>query len=274
MLVRPHHRTHWLSALFFTAVVGCTPVSNTPLAPFTPELTLRIYHTESTRTLVQSLTQNYNALNRDLRFETRGGSLSSLLERVRAGENAYIVANQLPNDPTLWAAPLAQDGIVLVVHPENPVRNLTLSDVRRIYVGNISNWRDVGGVDLPITPYARELGADARSEFERMVLGQRRMTPNTRLMPTLASLLRQLKEDKGALAYLHYSQLPLDAAVVALNGVMPDTQTLAQSTYPLRTLIYIIGIAPPDAGHRAFISWCQSLEGQQLVSQAYVPLPR
>lgn len=274
MLARPRCHTHWLSALLFSTVIGCTPVANTPLAPITPELTLRIYHTESTRALVQSLTQNYAALRREVRFETRGGSLVDLLESMRTGESAYVVANQLPSEPTLWAAPLAQDGIVLIVHPQNPVRTLSLDDVRRIYVGNISNWRDVGGNDLRITPYARELESDARSEFERMVLGQRRMTPNARLAPTLAGLLAQVAEDSGALAYLHYSQLPSSAAVVALNGVLPSAQTLAQGVYPLRTLIYIIGTNPPNTSYSTFISWGQSLEGQQLISQTYVPLPR
>lgn len=244
------------------------------LAPITPELNLRIYHTESTRALVQSLTQNYTALNPEVRFNSLSNTPANLLARLREGERAYFIANELPPEANLWAAPLAQDGIVMVVHPDNPVRDLSLDDVRRIYVGNVSNWRDLGGNDQRITPYARDKGTDTRTEFERMVLGQRRITPNALLMPTLEALQNRLSQDVSGIAYIAYSQLTDTLTPVSLNGVLPTAQALATSTYPLRSIIYIVGIVPPNEGYSTFISWVQSLEGQRLVSQNYVPLPR
>lgn len=262
-----------LLVLAFSTLVGCRPTpsqpATTPIIQTDPP-PLRLYAARATAPLMHDLTAAYNDPN--LTFETRTGSMQSVLNLLIEGETPYILANYLPPDMPLWAAPVAQDALVVVVHPENPVQDLTLDQLRDVYQGRVERWGDVGGADLPVTVITREEGSGTRALFETQVMGARRITRGAVLVSSAEAVLRAVQENRGAVGYLSLAEVSEDVRVLNLNGVIPSTETVASALYPLRYTIYLAGLEEPQGLYRAFFGWIQSPTGQAAVGQRYTPM--
>lgn len=265
----------FLAILALSSVFGCTPKTNFA-APTRSIETLRIYTTDTTAPLLNVLSTSYeaHAVSVSITWDVAVGNQESLLNRLNRSEMRYFLTQQLPQDARLWAAPLAQDALVFVVHPASGISALTLNDLRRVYVGTLTNWRELGGADLPIVLFSREAGADVRAEFERLVMGQRRTSPNAQVLPSSEAMQDRVAEQAGAIGYLTLSQARQEATLLSLEGVYPTRASLQDATYPLRLTVYIVGREEPSQAYRAFVAWAQSDSGQSALAAPYAPLPR
>lgn len=256
-----------------TALVGCS----TPRIPATTPTTagdpppLRLYATTATLPLLTDISDSY--AGPEALFETRSGSFQTLYARLLEGETAYLLTNHVPDSGVMWAAPVAQDGIAVIVHPETGVDGLTLDQLRDVMQGRITNWQALGGRDLPIALISRETGSGTRAEFEQQVMGPRRTTLAARIASSSAQMVDTVAATAGALGYVSQAHVRFGVRTLALNGVLPSAETIADSRYPLRTMIYVAGLAEPaDDGYRRLIGWLQSPDGQAVVARRYVPL--
>ncbi len=191
------------------------------------------------------------------------------------GDAPYFVTNHFPLDAQtedLWAAPLGQDGIAVIVHPDNAMQGLTTQNLRDIFQGWTTNWSDVGGTDEPITVISREDGSGTRAEFESLVMGDRATTPNALVAPSSAAAVLLVGRTPGSIGYVSLSYVTPDVRALAIDDVLPSLDSITDSTYPLRSIVYIVGLAEPQGDYRAFIAWMQSLEGQAVVSRTHAPL--
>ena len=266
------HARRALATMAVSTLIGCSSIINAT-TPTTDLFVLPLCSVTSTATLVTNLTQSYQITNPHIRFETETGNFSRMLQKLTDGEVPYFISNHLPSDPNLWAAPIGQDGIAIIVHPSNPVKNLSTQELRRIYQGQIRNWSELGGSDSAITVLSREQGSGTRQEFERLVMGQRRTTPNAQVVPSSRAMLSRIAERDHAIGYVSMSQLIDDVSVLAVDAVTPTTQSIYDSTYPLRSTIFVVGFEEPLSHYRAFIGWIQGIEGQAIVEQSHAPLP-
>jgi phosphate transport system substrate-binding protein len=196
----------------------------------------------------------------------------SRLNQLYQGDVSYIMTNHLAVDSTLWAAPIAQDGIALIAHPDVDVSQLSLDQLRSIYQGRTTSWADVGGTDQTIQVFSREDGSGTRNQFEQMVMGFRDVTRNARLAASSQQMVESISQERGSIGYVALSYVDDRVRTLAVDGVMPTIKTISEQTYPLRTTIFVVGLAEPQGVDRAFIAWVQSGEGQQVVAQRYVPL--
>jgi phosphate transport system substrate-binding protein len=193
----------------------------------------------------------------------------------------FFLTNHLPPEEStpVVAFPIGQDGIAVIVHPENDVESLTTAQLRDIYQGWTGNWSEVGGVDRPITVFSREDGSGTRAEFESLVMGDRRTTRTAQLVPSSAAAMTAVAREPGGIGYVSMSYLDERVRALPINDVQPTAENVLNSTYPLRSFLYIVGLREPDgsepddAHYRAFIGWVQSAEGQAVVARRYAPLP-
>lgn len=271
-------------ALVF-AMVTLASCSQRAIPSATPALetrTLRVYATSAAMPLLEDFAESYSALNRDIAFELETGSFREMLARLMTGETPYFLSTWLPPDDAqatpLWAAPVAQDGIAAIVHPGNPVTGLTSGQLRSIFAGDIQNWRDVGGPDLPITVFIREDGSGTRAEFEALLMGDRPAVPLARIAPSGDAMRSSIAADPSAIGFLSTALLEPTVRALALDGVLPSAATLASDTYPLRSFVYLIGLREPDGSqpldldYRAFFAWAQGPDGQAAAARQYAPL--
>jgi len=183
----------------------------------------------------------------------------------------------LPPSVHLWAAPIGQDGIAIIIHRMNTIPALTVEQVRTLFQGRVTRWSQIGGPDLPVTVVSREAGADTRLAFDALVMGDRRITPGARLALSSQSMVEIVSSEPGAVGYVSMAFLneQVRSVPVAPGAGMPPVpltpETVSTGAYPLHTPILVVGPNPPaeDSIYRDWFAWMQSVAGQAVVGQRY-----
>ena len=261
-------------SMVFAVTVGCT----TQLLPATPPPleteVLPIYHTGDTQLLVTTANQHYEA-DYNVLFEQHSDNHQNLLIQLDPNSISYFLShhNSVGQNPELWSAPLVQDGIALIIHPDNPVRNLSIEELRRVYRGFVSNWSELGGQDADIAFYSREEGAAIRLEFDRLVMGQQQTSPNAQVLSSSDLVIERVASDLQGIGYIPLSLLNDETQALAIETILPSLTSLADNSYPLRSTVYVIGLQEPSNAYREFFIWIQN-SGQEALSSVYAPLPR
>jgi phosphate transport system substrate-binding protein len=124
------------------------------------------------------------------------------------------------------AWPLGQDGIAVIVHPDAQIDQLTTEQLRSIYLGHVSNWRDVGGDDLDITVFSREDGSGTRAEFERLVMGARQTTQSAQVAPSSAAMVEGVSEARGAIGYVSMSYVDDRVRALTIDDAEPTLDNI------------------------------------------------
>jgi phosphate transport system substrate-binding protein len=264
-----------LAILALVTTVGCTMQIQPATPPEESNPPLLINSTDATAPLLDLATEAYLDMQPDIVFERTIANHETNLGYLQAGTTHFVITNHLTidDDMPLWAAPLAQDGLAIITNGDNFVSQLSIEQLRRIYRGYITNWQEVGGADLNITLLSREAGSGTRAEFERLVMGQQRTSPNAEVVTSPEATVSRMLATPGAIAYIPFSQTTAGIRIVAIDGVTPSLETIGASRYPLRYTIYVIGLSEPEGLYRSFIGWMQGAEGQQVIRSRYVPLP-
>ena len=133
-----------------------------------------------------------NNLAIEIRTVNSPGQLS-----IPTEDNVYAITSHLPSDSPLWAAPIAQDGIAIITHPDITITDLTIQQIREIYRGYINNWQNISGQDLPIQIISRDTDHDDRREFERFIMGSWQTTPAAIITPTAEATLITVFQHTG-----------------------------------------------------------------------------
>lgn len=270
--MQPAKRTLAIVALTTTTLVSCAgplPPASTPTMQVEA---LRLYATTSAIPLLVDLTNAYAETHPLIRFDTRSANYQMMVEFLLSGETPYFVSSHLPADSPLWAAPLGQDGIAIITHPGLSVSGLTVDELRAIYQGRITNWNAVGGPNREIIVFTREGGAGIRAEFERLVMGRRATTANARIAPSSASMIESVVRQLGGIGYVSMGYIQPEVRALDINQTRLSVDTVMENRYPLRSTLFIVGLAEPEGEFRRFIGWIQSPEGQAVLGQRYAPL--
>jgi phosphate transport system substrate-binding protein len=210
------------------------------------------------------------------------GTAPSQEERQLAADNGVGLVIQ----PVCW------DAFVFVTYANNPVESLTLEQIRDIYAGNITNWNQVGGVNQPIRAYTRNANSGSQTAMEELVMKETPFAQDRPLEDTvneMSTLLEAIAwEDAYAIGYSYhtflsqetgrlqppYPTLAGDVKTIAIEGVMPNSRSIADGTYPL-SVNYVGVIRQGDEQRRGglFLDWMRSAQGQDCIRQAgYIPL--
>jgi phosphate transport system substrate-binding protein len=172
----------------------------------------------------------------------------------------------------------ARDGLAIYVNEANPVKELTLDQVRRIYTGAITNWKDVGGPDAKILIYGRENSSGTYVYFKDNVLMGDDFSPMTQTMPGTAAVVNAVSKDKlgigyGGAAYakgIKYVKVKADSDT---PGYEPTEENVKSGKYPIARYLYLYTRNRPTGAMKEFVDWILSQEGQQIVTKVgYFPV--
>ena len=170
------------------------------------------------------------------------------------------------------------DGISLAVSDEvyqAGVSGLSRQQVRDIYSGNITNWKEVGGPDTDIYVISREEGSGTRDNFNEVVLGSR--DAETPGVDTVAFGGAEVKtaisgSDK-AIGYLGFNYLGSGVHGIAFNGIMPSYENIKLDLYELHRHLYFYTFGKPSDGSQAFIDFVRGPQGQKIAAQeGFIPI--
>jgi phosphate transport system substrate-binding protein len=240
-----------------------------------PVNTVNIAGSSSVQPLSEELANAFMERNPEISINVAGGGSSAGIKAASDG-TADIGASsrELSRDEEkgLVLIPIAIDGIAVVINPENPVKNLTLEQIRRIYAEEITNWKQVGGKDGAINAFTREEGSGTRGAFEDLVMEDSQISSSVGVQNATGSLRTAVAGDIHAIAYISLGNVNDTVKVVAVEGVRPGRESIKKGSYKLaRSFFYLTGEQPRKIS-KQFIDFVLSPEGQQIVGQGFVPV--
>jgi phosphate transport system substrate-binding protein len=248
-------------------LAGCGP---TPIATRTP-VTFEFAVSFAVEPLMNELTTAYRATRPHLTFNARYLNSAQALDALWAGEVDLAAVSWLPEAQRefVWMTPIAIDGVALIVHPSNPVKDLGLLQLRDLFRGRTAEWPDVGGPRGEVTVISREVGSGTRAKFEETIMEGRNVTVNAILVSSEQAMLNYVRGMTTSIGYVSTGNLTSTVKAIAVEGVQPTPATLADQRYPLSRPLLFVTPEEPQGELRAFVAWVLSPEGQSIVGKKY-----
>ncbi len=185
----------------------------------------------------------------------------------------------------LIATKLAKDGVAIIVHPSNNVKNLTMAQLAAIYKGKADNWKQVGGDSSKgMVIIGRDSSSGTYGFFQGTVLGGGAYTKNMLQQPSNAAIAQAVAQSPDAIGYVGMAYADEFAKagkvkIVSISrktgeaGILPTEANVQDGKYPLFRYLYAYTLGSPSGAAGQFLKWCVGPEGQKLVPQAgYVSL--
>jgi len=171
--------------------------------------------------------------------------------------------------------PVAIDAIVPIVNPKNPVKNLSIDQLNRIYQGKIANWKEVGGEDLEIVVVSRDSSSGTFEAWGEMVMKGTKVSPRAQLQASNGAIVQAVSKNKYALGYIGLGYLDETVRGLTVNGVQASSKTALSKEYPVSRFLFMYTNGEPKGETAKFIKFVLSSEGQKLIAkEGFVPLPK
>jgi phosphate transport system substrate-binding protein len=281
--------------------------ARTPTPAATP-VTLTLASSTAAQPLLELLARGFGRHHPSFTVIVEGHNSARALTKLAEGTVALAAVADPPEKT--WSAPIAVDGVAIVVHADNPLPNLTLARAYDVFGGQVWHWSELG-VQLTvdeITVVSRETGSSTRATFEALV-----MTQGPGCVPVSAIELGEAPSDRDAtptatpceadpvtstaivqfgsagaaqyvanhpqaIGYLARGHLALRAdqelpiRAVSVEDISPAPESIADGSYRLSMPLFLVSPDEPTGVARQFVDYCLSAEGQALVAQEYVPV--
>jgi phosphate transport system substrate-binding protein len=171
------------------------------------------------------------------------------------------------------------DALSVIVNPENTVSQLTREQIEKIYTGEITNWKEVGGEDLKIVAYSRESSSGTYEYFKEEVLDDKNYATDILSMPATGAIVQSVSQTKGAIGYIGLAYQTESVKQIAVSYdqgatyVAPSLETAMNKTYPISRPLFYMYTKDMEAKISKFIKFTMSEEGQEIVkSIGYIPM--
>lgn len=180
----------------------------------------------------------------------------------------------------LEVVPIVGEAFVFLTHVDNPVDSLTTDQIQSIYSGEIDNWSEVGGPDLPIVAYQRPINSGSQTGFLDLVMKDKEpiLPPTQMIIGEMGALIEAVADYQNAPDTLGYSYYYFvmdmwgakDTKLMKVNGILPEKSSITDKSYPYTTAYYAVFRAdePSDSSVRKIVNWILSDEGQALMEEA------
>lgn len=172
---------------------------------------------------------------------------------------------------------VALDGIAMVVHPSNPVKNLTIEQIRDIYMGKITNWRDLGGPNQEIVMISRDTNSGTYETFEKLVMKKEKITDKAEYVGSNGAARQRVQSTKGAIGYVGIGFLDRSIKALTVNGVEVNADTIISGDYPIARPLYMFTNQYPKMGSWVykFVTFHLTEKGQKMIEEiGFIPLTR
>ncbi len=175
---------------------------------------------------------------------------------------------------------VALDGIAVFLNEKNKVQELSIAQLKGIYTGAITNWKEVGGNDARIIVYGRENNSGTYVYFKEEVLGNEDYSEYTQTLPGTAAVVNAVSKDVNGIGYggiawakgVKYAAIKKDDAS---PSVLPSVETVSGGSYPISRELYWFFNGKPTGQLKDLVNWALSEAGQKIAEEVdYIPLPR
>jgi phosphate transport system substrate-binding protein len=230
---------------------------------------IEIAGSTSVQPVAEKLAAKYMEEHPNVRIDVMGGGSGLGIRSVSQGIiDIGTSSKELKSDEKqgLNNYTIGKEGIVVAVNLNNPVNNLTKSQLKDIFSGNITNWKEVGGPDAKINLVVREDGSGTRSAFEDLVMNKTKVKSDAIVQTSTESIKVAVKQDPYAIGYISLAHMTPDVKAMVIDGVTPSIATIQDGSYKLQRPFLFLTKGEPEGPVKEFIDWCLGPEGQEIVT--------
>lgn len=240
---------------------------------------------ELVKALGKEFKEEYGDKYPGLEFTVTEEDSGSAIDAVRSGKADIGLMSRAVTDEEKSLADdvevFAMDGIAVIANKNCDIKNLTVSQAKKIFSGQIINWSDVGGKNAEIHVYSREESSGTRNEFLNLLglnsifdtTKEKKLTDKAKIYNSSGEVKKAVAGDKNGIGYISMTALDKTVKDIAVDDVSINAQSIGDENYKLvRNLSFVIADDESEAADD-FIDWVLSAKGQQAVAAAgYVPI--
>jgi len=167
---------------------------------------------------------------------------------------------------------IAIDGIAVIINKNNAVNNLTVEQIRNIYTGAVTNWRQVGGKNAPIAVVSREEGSGTRGAFEELAGFQGKLLAKANQLTSTGAILANVAQNPDAIGYISLGSVNDTIKAVSVGGAAATSANVVNGSYKIARPFIVLTGKNVHAESTAFIQWILGADGQKVVSKSWIPV--
>jgi phosphate transport system substrate-binding protein len=170
---------------------------------------------------------------------------------------------------------VALDGIAMIVHPGNPVGKLSLAQVMNIYTGKITNWKQLGGPNVPIVIISRDTNSGTYETFETRVLKGAKIAKNCEYVGSNGAARQRVQSTAAAIGYVGIGFIDNTVKALLIENIMPTPETVKDGSYPIARPLYMVTNDYPKMGSHLYryVTLYLSKKGQDMIEEiGFIPV--
>lgn len=233
--------------------------------------------------IAQFTAEEFMNFNPDVTLSIQGGGSGVGIASLSEGTCDIANASRSMKDSEIKSAVshginptahvIAMDGISMVVHPSNPIRNLTKDQIRKIYTGKITNWKQIGGADRKIVVLSRDTASGTYEAFSKLALNDEKVRKDALLNASNKAIETAVETTHGAIGYIGFGYITPRIKLITVDGITCSKTTILSKEYPYSRPLFMYTNGKPKGWVKKYIDFVLSKEGQELVETAgYVGL--
>ncbi len=170
---------------------------------------------------------------------------------------------------------VALDGLPILVHPSNPVQDLTVEQVRSIYLGKITNWKELGGPNKKIVTISRDTNSGTYETFAKLVMAKQKINESCEYVGSNGAIRQRVQSTPAAIGYAGLGFVDKTVKALKINGIYPSAETVQTGEYAVARPLYMYTNKYPKLGSTIyqFMTIHLTADGQEMVEEiGFVPV--
>ncbi|BBD09927.1 PstS family phosphate ABC transporter substrate-binding protein [Desulfovibrio ferrophilus] len=234
--------------------------------------------------IMQKAVEAYMKANPGISISVSGGGSGNGIKAIIDGSTDIAMASRFMKDKEVklamekgvYPVPFAVgiDALVPVVHPSNTVAGLTRAQLKDIYQGKITNWKDLGGIDKKIVVISRDTSSGTYETWEGKIMKKERVFAGALLQASNGAVVQAVSKNKYAIGYIGYGYLDKSTKALTVDGIEGNPETASSGKYPVSRFLYVFTKGWPKGETAKFIMYLLHPKYGQAHAKAagYVPL--
>jgi phosphate transport system substrate-binding protein len=259
----------------FFAVLLCASVA---LA----ETSIKVDGSTTVLPIMQKIVEAYMKAHPDVKISVSGGGSGNGIKALIDGATDVAMASRAMEAKELDLAKsknvspnqivCAVDAIVPVVNPANKLSEITLAQLKDLYMGKITAWKDLGG-DGPVVVISRDTSSGTYETWEGLVMKKERVFPGALMQASSGAVVQAVSKNKNAIGYVGIGYVDASTKGLVVDGVPATAENAKSKKFPISRDLYLYTNGAPAGAVKGLIDFTLGAEGQKLVKEAgFVPL--
>jgi phosphate transport system substrate-binding protein len=235
---------------------------------------IQIVGSTSVQPLSEELAMEFMNRFPDVKINVAGGGSGAGIKAAQNGTSDIGASSRelKAEEKNVKEFVIAKDAIALITNPANPVSELTIEQVKGIFSGELTNWKELGGIDAPITVVVREDGSGTRDAFEEIALGDSKITDDAIIQNSTGAMRTTVAATPNAIGFVSMGALNDEVKALKIDGVDVTKENVLNGSYKVaRPFIYLTK-GEPEGLTKHFINFVLSAEGQKIVERDFIPV--